>query len=762
MKLNSFKNVSLLISLLSNTNSFGQTQREIENALAFSKLYGYLKYFHPSDEAAGIDWDRLAIYGSQRVSQSKNATELQKALLDIFQPIAPTLQLFGDSEKRGFNQAAVTPANPSEYKTIAWQHSGVGLGGKNSVYHSARTYRPIVIPGASPSQFMPVSSLVDAVPLQGKEFIFRGKLRMVTGEGQAQLWARVDRATKTTGFFDNMGDRPVRKREWGTYEIKGKVNPDGAMLFIGVMLVGGGELEFDDLSLQVKEGDTWKEVYNNSFSNDEEGKSPKGLNLNSALETSYAVSVQKGNKDQENFVSIKSKEVEMDSEPHETLFREYPKVGEYIEKNIGGGLKVILPLALYGTETQTYPAADTVALLELKKKLGTISNAEMMGDHLYTRLGDLAIAWNVFQHFFPYFDVVKTDWNKALKEAIERAYTDQTAVDFQITLQRLTAQLKDGHVSVGTQRGRYMPLLGWEWIEGELVVTHVGDSSIALKKGDIVKKIDNQDAGKYFAGVYQNISAATKGWLEYRARTESLMGDNGTKIKLNILREDNTQGEVFVTRTDLSKYYGSLPKKDSIKALPNGMMYINIGVASMEAIDRALPELKKSRVIICDLRGYPNGNHKFIEYLLPRNDTSKYWMQVPLTIYPDRERIAGWQNFGWGLKPSDTHLDAKIIFLIDGQAISYAESYMSFIENYKLATIIGQPTAGTNGNVNPFNLPGGYRISWTGMKVQKHDGTTHHGVGILPNIYVQKTIKAVREGRDEYLEKAMEVGKRAF
>ncbi len=81
-------------------------------------------------------------------------------------------------------------------------------------------------------------------------------------------------------------------------------------------------------------------------------------------------------------------------------------------------------------------------------------------------------------------------------------------------------------------------------------------------------------------------------------------------------------------------------------------------------------------------------------------------------------------------------------------------------EGFKLATIVGQPTAGTNGNVNPFTLPGGYNISWTGMKVLKHDGSQHHGVGIIPDVLVNKTIKGVKEGRDEFLEKAIEIAKR--
>jgi C-terminal processing protease CtpA/Prc len=82
---------------------------------------------------------------------------------------------------------------------------------------------------------------------------------------------------------------------------------------------------------------------------------------------------------------------------------------------------------------------------------------------------------------------------------------------------------------------------------------------------------------------------------------------------------------------------------------------------------------------------------------------------------------------------------------------------MGFIEGYRLAEIVGQPTAGTNGNVNPFALPGGFRISWTGMKVVKHDGSQHHLIGIQPTVPAERTIQGVREGRDEFLEQALEI-----
>lgn len=42
------------------------------------------------------------------------------------------------------------------------------------------------------------------------------------------------------------------------------------------------------------------------------------------------------------------------------------------------------------------------------------------------------------------------------------------------------------------------------------------------------------------------------------------------------------------------------------------------------------------------------------------------------------------------------------------------------------------------------------------MKVLKHNGSQHHGIGILPDIYVSKTILGIKDGRDEFLEKTIE------
>ena len=109
------------------------------------------------------------------------------------------------------------------------------------------------------------------------------------------------------------------------------------------------------------------------------------------------------------------------------------------------------------------------------------------------------------------------------------------------------------------------------------------------------------------------------------------------------------------------------------------------------------------------------------------------------------------------MQPVQPHLSAEIAFLTDGRAISYAETILGIVEHYKLGEIVGGTTAGTNGNVNPFTLPGDYRVSWTGMRVLKHDGSQHHGVGITPTVPIEPTPAGIAAGRDEVLDKAVEV-----
>lgn len=58
---------------------------------------------------------------------------------------------------------------------------------------------------------------------------------------------------------------------------------------------------------------------------------------------------------------------------------------------------------------------------------------------------------------------------------------------------------------------------------------------------------------------------------------------------------------------------------------------------------------------------------------------------------------------------------------------------------------------------NTFNLPGGIKTTMTGIGIYNPDKSDTQRIGVQPDIYVKPTIRGVKEGRDELLEKAIEL-----
>lgn len=79
---------------------------------------------------------------------------------------------------------------------------------------------------------------------------------------------------------------------------------------------------------------------------------------------------------------------------------------------------------------------------------------------------------------------------------------------------------------------------------------------------------------------------------------------------------------------------------------------------------------------------------------------------------------------------------------------SQAESTAHFLID-RGAVGIGKHTAGANGDVTNFNLPGNVNLTFSGHK------TSMQRTGILPHIKVEPTIKGIRAGKDETLERAV-------
>jgi C-terminal processing protease CtpA/Prc len=73
------------------------------------------------------------------------------------------------------------------------------------------------------------------------------------------------------------------------------------------------------------------------------------------------------------------------------------------------------------------------------------------------------------------------------------------------------------------------------------------------------------------------------------------------------------------------------------------------------------------------------------------------------------------------------------------------------------ATVIGSKTAAADGNVSRFLLPGGINTMITGIGVYYPDGREKQRIGIVPDIEIKPTIQGIINGRDELMEKAIEV-----
>jgi hypothetical protein len=112
-----------------------------------------------------------------------------------------------------------------------------------------------------PGPFGNVMQKIDAASFRGKRVRYRAAVRTETDgqDGRAQLWMRVDlpakRGQRNVGFFDNMANRPIRKKDWDYYQIVGDIAEDAETINLGMFLAGSGQAWMDDVSLEIVDQD---------------------------------------------------------------------------------------------------------------------------------------------------------------------------------------------------------------------------------------------------------------------------------------------------------------------------------------------------------------------------------------------------------------------------------------------------------------------------------------------------------------------------
>ena len=731
------------------------TDETIRNLRAFAKLYGCVRFFHPSDEASSIDWDRFAVLGAGRVKDCASGKELEKALTQLFLPLAPSLQVFSATATP---KPLKLPSDTAGLKAVAWRHEGVKLGEDPNVYRSIRSNR--AVPALIRDRL--IYQMTSAPDSTARHVRLRVWARASGFDpyDPPGLWLSVAQKNNPSSNYKNLVVCKIESGAWRMYEATASL-PGSTLidLTLGAYCARSGSIWLDDFEVAA-EGDSgrWQPlaVRDAGF---EDTVSMEASDVwwyyNAAKPARTTESVHGGARS----LLVEASPLEGDTSRFFAAVHLEP--GEYVDKALDRGLSCRLPLCLYSDARHTLPRADSAAFARLRSEVAAVALDSLAGRELNVRLGDVAITWNIPQHFYPYFDVAPVDWDTVLTAAFCGALADTGAGDFLNTLRTMAAALQDGHASVACPAvtGERLSLpCKVELVEGRVAVVATQDTS-RFRMGDVILAIDGVPAETRLNEEWKWTSGSPQ-FRMARALRRLVAGRKDDMVRLKVLRSPDTLE--IATKYDYGAGRLGTPEVlcdggDSIRQLEPGIWFVDLNRARMPEIDSVMAKLATAKGVVFDLRRYPLGNHAVVSHLLTSPDTSSDWMQIPQIVYPDRERIWGWAKFSWHVKPAQPHIKGKVVFLTSSDAVSYAESFMGLIEGYKLGEIVGQPTAGTNGNINPFSLPGGYSFMWTGMKVLKHDGSQHHLIGVQPTVPLERTLKALRESRDEYIEKAVEL-----
>jgi hypothetical protein len=572
------------------------TDRGLDNLVAFARLVGYVRYFHPAEEAVRLNWSEFIVRGISAVEAAPTADSLAATLRALFAPIAPTVEVVREGHRARRGAAAPGRVAPETIGVVVWRHYGYADEGTDSeVYLSARV----------------------RVPAPG-----------------------------------------------------GKVPPRMALADYYMPSTGPDSMPVAD-----------------------------------------------------------------------------PRVPLVV--TLGGGVAASIPLAVW----TVLPSVPDSLSLPQGWPAWRAFPSERAG-----RMADVVAYWNFAQHFYPYFDVVRTDWPAALRTGLQEAAVADSARHMRV-IERLAAELHDGHAWVIDTTHISMSAGLWlAMIEGAVVITAVGDSAreSGVSISDEVLTVNGRPVAEALAEEEAHTSASSPQFRRMAGLQRLLEGPQGSTLRLGVRSHGQEPRDVTVRRTGRGPAREARPA--AVTELEPGVLYLDWARLSSADSGSFLPQVRAARGLVVDMRGYPSRLDAFAFLDLFSDSTLRSPpIGLPVVPLPDGAGMF-FRDVSWPVKRGKWGAPAHtpVVFVTYGGAISYAETIMGVVDGYQLGPIVGEATAGSNGNNNTVRLPTGLLVGLTGLRVQKHDGSTLHGIGIIPTVSVERTLRGVREGRDEYLVRAVE------
>ncbi len=635
--------------------------------------------------------------------------------------------------------------------------------------------------------------------------------------GYAGLWMRVD-GPEGVMAFDNMQKRPVKgTTDWQQYTISLPLGGEAEAIYIGGLLPASGSMWLDDLTLTVDDKPLAlappKPVAHYKAEQDTAFRHGSGLaidNLSKQQIDNLAVLGRVWGFVKYYHPAVARGDYNFDAE----LLRILPKILASKDLNsrsevLSAWLTGLGPVPACRTCREPAPdstrLAPDLAWLTDKNQLSPALSQQLVylrhnrnqGPHYYIkaapsvgnplflheeayasqaapdaglRLVALFRYWNIIDYFFPYRYAIGADWQPVLPEFIPQFVAARTAEQYRLVALALIARIHDTHANISNDKalstywGTYYAPLWLRFVEGQAVVAGYYDATLgaatSLKVGDVVVQVD----GKPVADIVkarQPLTPASNEPTQLRNIARDLLRGSTKQVALVVRRAGHefpvTVERVPASQLDLGINYGTPdPKAAAWKMLPGNIGYLALGTIHNADLPQIMADAKNTKGLIIDIRNYPS---EFMVFSL-----SKYLLTKPKPFVRFSVLQATYPGFFERIRPLSVAPDSKVgtypgkvIILIDELSQSQAEYTTMALRTAPRATVVGSTTAGADGNVSSIVLPGNVNTRISGIGVYYPDGRETQRVGIVPDVEAKPTLKGIAEGRDEVLEKAVQL-----
>lgn len=713
-------------------------ERQQVNLMAFSRLYGYIRYFHPSDEASEIDWSKLAIYGAEKARYAVDDRDLQIRLEQLFLPVAPTMRLYQEGEEVP-DAAQVLPDDVSSLMVVGWRH--LGLSHEDSQrFASARSNRENwKLPRA---KFGNIMQVLDAKPYQGKRIRLSVDLRaQVEHNGTAQAWLRVDRAKNKQGFFDNMSLGPSQMNSWNRFSIEGDVAYDATRIAFGGFLLGHGRILLDNFQISyLNNDDTWQDIPfpNSDFESaqDDPQEIPEWYTPMAGVGYSYSLVPRDANGQ---CVAVESKGISVMVEP----FEELPPPETSIHKKLTDNLHLKMLVTLYSDQSRTL-GGDKDSLENLQRQLQGEHLHEMRMTRNDVRLGTAIMAWNKVHHFHPEYNPSPEDAEALLKQFLDTAKPNSSEEEFAQRLRKVMAQIDDpgAYASSFNNFRRALPAFKVGTKNNKIIVTYSEDRRI--RPGDQLLQVEGKDVGVLFNELMTEYAGSPQRRKQIVLQ-RMLDGLEKTEVSITFLRNGQSRTLTFLrTETYNNRRFDQLEQVSEDVYLYKPIRW-RFDSKKLEGLDNA-------KGLIIDLRyGIPPYT-EFIGHFI-KEPIQAPTMLYPKVIMPDREEIM-WQETSWQIQPQKPYLNLKRVFIVDATTEGDAEIFLHLVRRLNLGEIVGQRSAGAPGLTNLFTFPAGFKLGFSATKVRFEDELDLYRKGVEPTVLITDE-DLLKESKDIFLEKAL-------